>query len=289
MLPLTHNDYFTTSGTGNDWIVNIKKCNRLDVKDFHDEAVAAAQIIYDTATSPITLMFSGGLDGEFMLNVFKTAKIPFKVAIISYGSYNAHDTEFAFNYCASHNITPIVVDLDINNFIESGKIYDIADSVKCCAYQMPSIMHGISQLDGTIIMANGEPYIKNFDSIWMYEETERVNSYMKWYRDQKIDGTPDFLRYTPEMTMSFLQETRVKELVANKHPGKLSTRTSKPIIYSKHYTFSNRPKYTGWEQIEKTPLMNNEVFSKFDYLKLHHNGDFKIEYSRLLDHLSVKG
>ena len=84
MLPLTHNDYFTTSGTGDNWIVNIKKCNRLAVKDFHDEAVAAAQIIYDTATSPITLMFSGGLDGEFMLNVFKTAKIPFKTAIIRY-------------------------------------------------------------------------------------------------------------------------------------------------------------------------------------------------------------
>lgn len=287
MTSTTHNDYFTTSGTGNSWSVNIKKCTRSDVKDFHDEAVLAAQILYENSSSPITLMFSGGLDSEFMLNVFKTAKVPFKTAIISYGHYNAHDTAFAFDYCKLYNITPIVVDVDIEKFISSKKIFDIANSVKCCAYQIPSIMHGVLQLDGTIVMANGEPYLKNFDSIWMYEETERVNSYMRWYANESIDGTPDFLRYTPEMTLSFLQEPRVRELIANKHPGKLSTRTSKPIIYSKHYTFNNRPKYTGWEEIEKTPLMN-EVVKKFNNLKKYHNGVFTLEAHKLIKLLEVE-
>lgn len=279
---LTHNDYFTTSGTGSTWTVNLKSCTRKIIDDYHNELVRAAKIIYETSSSPITLMFSGGLDGEFMIEIFKTAKVPFRIAIISYGVWNKHDTEYAFKYCNKHNIDPVVVDIDIKEFIENGKIYDIANSVKCAAYQIPSIMQGISKLDGTIVMANGEPYIKNFNGIWKYEETERVNSYMRWFENNSIDGTPDFLRYTAESTLAFINEPRVQELIKNVHPGKLSTRTSKHLIYSKKYNFVPRPKYTGWEEIEKTPLIN-EVFDNFKYLKSEHNGVFEIEVEQLVN------
>lgn len=277
---LTHNDYFTTTGTGPTWTANLNPCTRKIIDDYHNELVRAAKIIYESTSSPITLMYSGGLDGEYMINIFKTAKVPFRIAIISYNDWNAHDTEYAFNYCENHNIKPIVVDVDILHFIKSGKIYDIANSVNCCAYQMPSIMHAISQLDGTIVMANGEPYLKNYNGIWKYQETERVNTYMRWYKDQGILGTPDFLRYTPEATFAFINEPRVQELVTNKHPGKLSTRTSKHLIYSKNYNFVPRPKYTGWEEIEKTPLIN-EVFDNFKFLKSTCDGVFEIEVNKL--------
>lgn len=277
---LTHNDYFTTSGTGLSWTVNLKPCTHKIIEDYHNELIRAAKIIYESSSGPVTLMFSGGLDGEFMIEVFKKAKIPFRIAIISYGTWNAHDTEYAFDYCNKHSIKPIVVDIDIKEFIESGKIYDIANSVNCAAYQIPSIMQGISKLDGTIVMANGEPYIKNFDGVWKYEETERVNSYMRWFENNSIDGTPDFLRYTAESTLAFINEPRVQELINNKHPGKLSTRTSKHLIYSKNYNFLPRPKYTGWEEIEKTPVMTN-IINEFETLRLNHNGVFEIEANEL--------
>lgn len=280
MTSLTHNNYFTTVGTGTSWTVNLKSCTQKIIDDYHNELVRAAKIIYESSSSPITLLFSGGIDGEYMINIFRTAKIPFKVAIISYNEWNMHDTEYAFEYCNNHTIEPIVVDIDIKKFIESGKIYDIANSVNCAAYQIPSIMEGISKLDGTIILANGEPYIKNFDGIWKYEETERVNSYMRWFENNSIDGTPDFLRYTAESTFAFINEPRVQELINNKHPGKLSTRTSKHLIYSKNYNFVPRPKYTGWEEIEKTPLMSS-ISNGFEILKLKHNGVFEMEVSEL--------
>ena len=286
MFPLTKNEYFTTTGTGKFWSVMLKSCERPLIGDYHDELVESAKIIYETASSPITLMYSGGLDGEFMIEVFKTAKIPFKTAIISYGSYNQHDTRYAFDYCNAHNINPIVVDIDVEKFIKTGKIYDIANSVKCSAYQMPSIMEGISKLDGTIIMANGEPYLKNYNGVWYYEETERVNSYMHWFINDGISGTPDFLRYTAESTFAFLNEPRVLELVSNKHPGKLSTRTSKHLIYSKNYDFTSRPKYTGWEELEKTTLFN-EVLSNFQNLRKYHNGQFSLEFSQLYQMLQT--
>lgn len=281
MIKLTHNDYFTTSGTGTDWKVNISKCTKKHIEDFHNELVNAAKIIYEESSSKIMLLFSGGLDSEYMLNIFTKAKIPFEVAIISYGKYNVHDTQYAHTYCNNKNIEPIIIDTDIEDFIKSGKISDIASSVKCCAYQMPSVMHSIAKLDGTIIMASGEPYIKNFNGVWKYEETERVNSYMRWFEKNGIDGTPDFLRYTPEATLAFLRDPTVKDLINNKLPGKLSTRTSKHKIYSKNYSFVPRPKFTGWEEIEKTTLMQNDAFKIFDDLQLNHNGVFELEVKDL--------
>jgi len=258
-----------------------------NIQNFNLESIKAAQIVYDTATSPITLLFSGGLDGEFMIRTFQAAKIPFNIAIISYGDYNAHDTKYAFDFCSSVGITPIVVDIDIDQFIKSGRILEIATNAKCCAYQMPSIMEGLLKLDGTLIMANGEPYLKNYNGRWMWQETERVNSYMNWYKNNKILGTPDFLRYTPEVTLSFLQNKTVVDLVNNLHPGKLSTRTSKHKIYSENYDFLPRPKYTGWEEIEKTPLMNNEVFLEIEKLKINFNGQYEIEYYDLIKNLQA--
>jgi len=287
MLPLTYSDYFTTSGHGDNWKVHLKSCTQ-EPNSFHNECIRAAKILYESASSPIVLLFSGGLDSEYMINIFKKAGIDFKVAIISYGAYNTHDTAYAFEYCNAHNLSPIIIDVDIDKFITSGKIIEIATTAKCCAYQIPSIMYGISKIDGTVIMANGEPYIKNFDGDWRWEETERVNSYMNWFRDQRLEGTPDFLRYTPEMTAGFLKEPRVIQLVNNQLPGKLSTRTSKYMIYSKDFTFKERPKFTGWEQIEKTSLMNNEVFLEINNLKKHYNGVFELQYADLCQHLSVK-
>lgn len=282
MLKLTHNDYFTTSGTGSNWTINFKKCTKKILQDYHAELLDAAKIIYENTNDKLVLLLSGGLDSEFMLNIFKTANIPFEVAIISYGFYNQHDTNYAFEYCKNHNIRPQVVDIDIDNFIKTGKIYDIAQQTGCNAYQMTSIMYGVSKLDGTLIMANGEPYVKNYDSIWKYQETEHVNSYMKWYTDNGINGTPDFLRYTPESTVAFLKEPRVQELIDNYHPGKLSTRTSKHLIYSKNYTFLPRKKYTGWERIEQTNIFIHEVSKEFNKLKQQNNGVYEIEVSKLL-------
>lgn len=287
MLDLSFNNYFSTENHGSQWKIKLKPCSRTIVESFHGESIRAAKIIYEQRQSPITLLFSGGLDGEYMIRVFQTAKIPFNVAIISYGTYNQHDTVYAYEFCKSHNILPIVVDVDIKDFIESGRIVDVATTAKCCAYQMPSIMYGLTKLDGTLIMANGEPYIKKYDTEWRWQETERVNSYMNWFKQQGLDGTPDFLRYTPEMTLSFIADPVMTNIVNDPYTGKLSSRTSKHNLYSRNYTFAPRPKYTGWEEIEKTSLMDNEAFNEIEKLKDMYNGQYEIEYSDLIKSLQA--
>ena len=275
MLSLSHKNYISFLGHGKNWTVNLKPCTSKLVQEYHEENLRAAELLYESTNEPLTLLFSGGIDSEYMIRLFQKKSIPFKVAIISYGIYNLHDTKYAFNFCEQHKIAPIVIDIDMLDFIKSKKIFDIASSAKCCAYQMPSIMYAISKLDGIVVMGNGEPYFKNYNGVWKWQETERVNSYNNWFTDQGINGTPDFLRYTPEQTYSFIFHPLVQKLINNKLPGKLSTRTSKHSIYSELKVLEPRQKYTGWEELEKTSYFK-DVQEGFVELKEMYNGQFEL-------------
>ena len=55
---LTHNNYFTTSGHGQDWKVHLTSCTS-NPNSFYKEAIHAANLIYESASSPLVLLFSG--------------------------------------------------------------------------------------------------------------------------------------------------------------------------------------------------------------------------------------
>ena len=96
-MNLTYNDYFTTSGHGSSYEGHLVGCTQ-QPGSYYEESIRAAKLISENASSEIVLMFSGGIDSEYMLNIFKDAEVDFRVAILSYGVYNAHDTHFAFEY-----------------------------------------------------------------------------------------------------------------------------------------------------------------------------------------------
>ena len=284
-MNLTHNNYITTSGHGRkDWKVHVKQCTQQHAS-YYEESIRAAKIIGES-TDPLYLMFSGGIDGEFMLNIFKDANVDFKVAIISYGVYNEHDAKYAFEYCNAHGITPEVIDLDLEKFITSGRMVEVAKEAKCCAYQMTSVMEGIKKIDGNVIMANGEPQINKMpDNTWHWEETERINSYMNWYELHNITGTPDFMRYTPEQTLSFLEEPLVKQLVNNELEQEYSV-AIKQQLYSQSFAIEPRYKFTGWERLEKSAFFESlNVNAMMTELKQEYNGQYVLDYNDICQKL----
>ena len=292
-MNLSYNDYYTTSGNGDTWAVHLKPCTQKSTT-YYAECIRAAKLIAEESSKQIVLMFSGGIDSEFMLNIFKDAQVDFKVAIISYGKWNKHDARYAVDYCKLHGIVPDIIDLDLEKFITSGLIYEIAEKGKCSAYQLTSVMHGISQIDGAVIMANGEPEVNLMpDSTWHWAETERINSYMNWYTSQGIDGTPDFMRYTPEQTVSFLNEPLVKQLINGElenqwHTGLINTSVSiKHALFNQHFNQVKRQKYTGWEYLERCPMFQ-QVDDGFRTFRQRFNGDFRLDYNVVLDLLAVK-
>jgi len=286
---VSHDDFLTFHGHGDDWKIDIKSSPR-EAGSYFEEATVAAQIIYEESNNDVHLMFGGGNDCEYMVNVFDKAKIDFTVAIISYGKnfkWNAHDTKYALDWCSTHNKTPIIIDLDLEDFVKSGRMLEVAEESKCCEYRMTTTMEGASKVDGTIVMANEPQVCKMEDGTWAWEEHERINSYGNWWESRNIKGTSDFGSYTGEQVLAFLQEPIIKRLTNNELVEYESSVPVKQLLYNQNsWSQVKRWKYTGWERFERTDLFESlNVRAMMTDLKEKYNGSFYLDYDETVKQL----
>jgi len=287
-IGVVHDDCLVFSGNGNEFTVDIKPVKNR-VGSFYEEATTSAHILYEKSNNDLHLMFGGGNDGEYMVNVFREAEIPFKVAIISYGKdfkYNIHDTRYALNWCNKYNYDPVIIDIDLEDLIRSGKLYDNAEESKCCSYQMCSLMEGLIKVDGTLVMASEPQLIKTEDGTWCWEEMERINSYSNWFESRQIPGTSDFGSYTGEQVLAFLEEPIIKKLVNNEFSHRSSIPIKRTLYNQNSWTQDKRSKYTGWELFERTDLFTElNVLANMRYFTERYNGSFYLEYDETVKRL----
>lgn len=285
---VSHDDFLTFHGHGKDYRIDIKSIPRT-AESYYKEAIKAAQTIYDESDDDVHIMFGGGNDCEYMVNVFREAKIPFTVAIISYGKdfkYNEHDTKYALDWCDKHNYKPVIIDLDIEEFVKSGQMYDVAEESKCCEYRMTTTMIGASKVDGTVVMANEPQVCKTDDGTWVWEEYERINSYGNWWESRGLKGTSDFGSYTGEQVLAFLQEPIIKSLVNNELEYESSVPVKQMLYNQNSWSQIKRWKRTGWERFERTELFASlNVRANMRYFTERYNGHFYLDYDETVKRL----
>jgi hypothetical protein len=102
-------------------------------------------------------------------------------------------------------------------------------------------------------------------------------------------GIADFLSYSVEMHLSFLQDKRIAELAANQWPGKLGSNTSKVLVYNRHNNFNIVPrgKHHGYEVIEHSEIFKHPEFLKFNDLKLQWDGLYSVDYYQHMKRFSI--
>jgi|TARA_R110002073_G_scaffold134566_1_gene282320 hypothetical protein len=286
---VSHDDFLIFEGHGDNWNININSKPR-EAGSYFEEAIVAAEIIYEESNDDVHIMFGGGNDCEYMVNVFNEAKIPFKVAIISYGKdfkYNAHDTKYALDWCNKYKYDPIIIDLDLEEFVKSGRMLEVAEESKSCEYRMTSTMEGASKVDGTVVMANEPQVCKMPDGTWAWEEYERINSYGNWFESRGIQGTSDFGSYTGEQVLAFLEEPIIKRLTNNELSVYESSIPVKQLLYNQNSWHQvKRWKYTGWERFERTNLFESlNVNAMMLELKQKYNGSFYLDYDETVRQL----
>jgi hypothetical protein len=164
----------------------------------------------------------------------------------------------------------------------SGKLLDITQQIKSSQYQYAVTAYVAGLLDGTVLIGEGEPYIKLNDisrqwDIIIYEYEQAIDNYFK---QQGIYGTSYFNRYSSEMFLSFLNDDRCKELASNLVPGKLSSFSSKYIVYNRHSNFNlrSRSKYHGYEIIERSEIFNHDAFKEIEKFSKNYNGVYSVDY-----------
>jgi hypothetical protein len=216
-------------------------------------------MIWAQKQGPLYLCYSGGLDSEFALSVFRHLGMEV-IPVIMSTQYNQTERQYAFDYCEFHNIDPVVINLDFDEFVKSGQMLEIATSVNCGAWQLPATFWLTSQLDGTVITGECPPHLKKVNDIWYHDEDQVYHSAVTYFKKYNVYGTPFFMNYTPEMVYSFLVDPAIQELADNRIFGKLGSHSTKFRVYNNNngaFELENRKKLHGYETVETSPIFGH--------------------------------
>jgi len=327
-MELIKDNYLRGFGTGDTWRVEIDPPTR-PVKSYFEEMLISSEYIYANKTGKLYLLVSGGLDSEYVFRVFKYLKFDFTPVIIRYtGKYHYHDynladTQYAFALCESMNATPLVIEFNVDKWIESGDIFEKMHSIRTGFPVTATYLHVIESLDGFTVLGNDPPFVRYNEEtgVWQLEEEESAHAQLRNYKLNNMQGCPYTLSYTAEMMLSFLLEKRIVDLVNNKLPGKTGTNSSKSYVYNNgsgfnidHYDpdstfkfFKNnkmieflqqpsklltlpRIKFNGWELIRRLPFYRNhpEKLKNFNLDANHlYRGCYSENYFELVLRLSI--
>lgn len=259
-------DYMISYGAGDTWTVEINPPRR-PVKTYYEEACIAAEMIWAQKQGKLYLTYSGGLDSEYVLSVFLSMGMDIQPVIMNLKSadgsvvYNDHESKYAYKFCTAKNLNPIVIDLDFDEFVKSGQLLDIAESIKCSSVSLPASMWLVSQLDGTVLTGNDPPHLilNQKNNLWHLDEEELIHTQFRYWKNNNVYGTPFFLSYTPELMLSFLLDPTIEKLANHGFPGKLGTNSSKVHVYNNGSGFNleQRVKQTGYEKIFQSDIFKH--------------------------------
>lgn len=264
-------NYIHRSGSGSTFRIDIDAPKNKNL-NYHELAKSLAQEINDNKQGKLYLMYSGGADSEFVLNIFLEQGIDVTPVIIQLNpGYNEHDVKYAFEFCESKGLTPVVVDLDFNKFVTSGLIKDIAEEFQISTYQLPSTLHVVEQLDGTVIMGSHSiPHISKKADGWYLNEYQPIWTALDFFEKRGIHGCPFFLVQSAEMFYGLLNHPIMHDLANDLIPGKLGNNSSKIQIFNSiseyRYQIKQRPKFHGYEHIEKSDIFNHLNMQWFKYV-----------------------
>jgi hypothetical protein len=250
-------------------------------KNYYVESCKAAQEVYDLKQGKLHMLYSGGVDSEYALSIFLSLGMDITPVIINLNpNYNDFDIKYAIDFCNKKNITPLMINLDFDQFVKSGKFLEVSKTCRSALYHRAATAYVSETLSGTVLHGEGEPYIKKNNDGWDVEIYEHDYAIWNYFVAKGIHGTTHFNRYTPEMFLSFLSDSRMVDLANDAVPGKLGSNSSKFIIYNRDSNFNleERPKYHGYEKIEKSEIFQHDAFHELEILGKQWNGVYSKNY-----------
>ena len=259
MISETHNNYIKSYSTEDDFRVEIEYISAGTTKSYYEETKIAAEIIWANKLGPLYLFYSGGKDSEYVLQIFKTLGMDIKPVIISH-QYNQHDVKYAFDFCNANNIKPLIIKEDFDKFVNSERFNDVVECYHYGYYHYVNICYWMTQIDGTFLAGSANPHlVKGIDKQWYIFTQESNVALGEFIKKKKLHGTHCFLSYTAEQMLGFINEPVIVDLVNDRIPGKTGSESSKNLIYNKQNDFviPDRPKYDGFELIEKNEIFNH--------------------------------
>lgn len=218
------------------------------VKSYKEELLANTQLIRDSFNEPFDLLFSGGVDSEVILRCNIELGIPINVFIFRYeNNYNLADITHALRICNELNVTPTVIDFNLEKFFEN-EAYDIW---KTGYFQSPGRlphMKMISYLDNIPVAGDGCPYWKFLKNNWLLEIDEQGHSLTCYANTIGRACLADWYEYSPEVLLSHLNMSAMQQLI---NSGPIDFDQSKYQLHNSIWPeIVVRPKLVGFECLD---------------------------------------
>lgn len=239
---------------------------------------AASEFGRKYGNKEIVILYSGGMDSEWLCESFVNAKVPFTPLIVNYNNDNAHDLEWARRYLQRRGINNAIEwNFDLRSWYGSQEQFEIAERCQMSELAYSGQFRAMLEFQSADrIFLNGydEPVITADDSgaerQWNLIYNERhyaIHKFMAAYGfNTQPGGWVDanvFAAYTfcPMWQM----------LVANMmHPQVWNSELVKGKIYQTAFPFmETRTKYTGFETmldviVPATKRWREYTSSKYD-------------------------
>jgi hypothetical protein len=231
------------------------------IKSYYEELLENARALTEKFTGPFDLLFSGGLDSEVILRVYKDLKIPLNVYVCKYeNDYNYIEFNQALDICRNIGVTPTIINFNLQQFYENDA-YDIWTKVYAVSSGWLPHLKMTEYLDNIPILGSGEPYFRRTNKDlttkypWVFELDEQSHHSAVYHRTIGRTVITDWYEYSPEVIISYMKLPYVRELLNDSVPGKLSTNSSKALIHKAFWPdIKNRESLIGFEG--KDPTLN---------------------------------
>lgn len=228
-----------------------------DISSLYRESMQAAQEFRASTDKEIVVLYSGGMDSEWVLESFVAAGIPVTPLVVVYkNGLNDHDVQWANRYLNRRNMPAIYHELDLAEWFKSDEIREIARTAQTpeLAYtaQFKAIlthMHEsrvfVTGYDEPLIIAKDEDNGRN----WYLTYAERHFSVTKFFDQYNVPGCPHFSRWSQHLWASYVTNPINQTLVAGLHnPQIWQSEAIKTQLFRLQFPFMEaRAKYTGFE------------------------------------------
>jgi hypothetical protein len=214
------------------------------VTDFTIASDQTAKLIANTYQN-LYICLSGGLDSEYVANVFLRNKIPF-TAIIICTIENIGEVWFAKHFCNQNNISPIILDyttcenLYVSKLLQFGKKLKLQSGI---AFMVHLAAEFAEENNGSLVTGYGEPFSNSNDydyPMGLILEIEEHDYYLDVSFDKKHPGA--FFSYTPDMLFSMVNSIQYDK----------NTQLAKTNLYK----IPGRSKIMSTIQSEKFNILN---------------------------------
>ena len=249
------NQWFKPRATPHDrFSIKVEGCARTPSTVTQEAVWAAQTMLAKYGRENITLLYSGGCDSEIILQSFVGAGQVPRVVFLDYGEgRNGYDRAWARRFCRHNRIKLEEYPVPVHDILTSGQAIELCDKYQCPQSGASLYLWAMERLckDGFVV-AGDEPYLELLNNpmtgqkTWTFFAREWTFSQWKVFHFNGVDGCPNFLQYTAELWLAFLQDPIMQWAFGQS--DYTTTNQLKYELYRQRFFVATRHKSTGMEK-----------------------------------------